>query len=430
MTSIASWTVSWPYPKLFFGSYYTLAINKVGTDLHLYELENNGVWDAIDVATLGPASEIDLIDFVDFGKFYLIAISGTSGGEFYADGFLRRPDLSTEFDVIEDLPQDRCPRFTTGCNFNGQIVVGGLFAADERWGSLGRCSVAWSGIGRLEFRPDEYRTAGFRHMPWDDQGNGRIYSVRKLGDKVFVLSNNGRGALIPFAQEFATGFGFQALPGPGISSGNHIAGDDVLCGFVDTDNDFWLFDADLKGERLGYREYIEQLSDPFVVNYVPQKERFYLSDGTKSFVLTKYGLYRCHQAVTSVGFYRGSVLCGFFSDNGNYSAEVVTHDIDNGARGIKLVQSLQIGVNAPTDITVAVDWKINQSATFRRSNYIRVNPQGFAFPIVSALDYRAVVKLSDYRALSTDFILDYIAVSTQLSDKRYTRGPHAYQVNR
>lgn len=431
MASILSWTISWPWPRIWFGEYYTIAVNIDGSDLKLYELTNDGVtWDATEVATLGTASEITYVDFTDFNRTYVISFWGYSDGEFWADGLIRNPRIaSSSTAALQELPTSRTPKFGVGCNFNGQMIIGSLDTFDERWESVGRCAVAWSGIGRLDFRPDKFKTAGMRAMPWADYGEGVIYRVMKLGKGVAVYGDRGKAYLFPFGQEFTTGFGFQELDGAGVLSSYHVAGDSLVHGYIDSYNDFWLVDGKLEAQKLGYREYLEDLGDDVVVNYVPQRKRFYISDGTTSYVLTQFGLYSCHQCMTSIGLYKGETLCGFFTDNADYEARFVSSDIDMGFRGIKQIRTVNVGMGvtgleSDDPIQAAVDYRYTAHDSYQRTPWKNVNNQGHVFPIISGQDFRVAVKVSDYRDVN-DFFLDSLVVEATSSDKRGMRGQYA-----
>jgi hypothetical protein len=429
MATITDWTVSWPWPKIYFGEFYNLAANLDSTDLKLYELTNDGVtWDATEVLTFGTAANISAIDIIDFGRFYIATCVGEESGEFWADSFVRRPAIAAA-SAIEDLPQSRCPVFSTGCNFNGQIVVGGLNTGAERWLSIGQCSVAWSAIGRMDFRPDKFRTAGFRGMPWDDNGEGKVHKVRKLGKGVMVYGDRAKAYLIPFSQEYATGFGFQELAGAGIASPNHIAGDSLLHCYLDTNNDLWLIDGTLKMVLLGYREFMNALGSDIHISYIPQKKRFYISDGSIGYVLTEAGLSTCHQCVTSAGVYRGQNLCGFFIDNEDYEMRAVSGEYDFGFRGLKQARTMSFdllagGIASDVYPFITVDRRLTARSSWSRMEWRRANHWGFGMPMATANDFRFGVKLADYRDI-TNFNFNDITVEAIAVDKRAVRGQYA-----
>jgi hypothetical protein len=281
----------------------------------------------------------------------------------------------------------------------------------------------------MDFRPDKFRTAGFRGMPWDDNGEGRVHKVRKLGKGVMVYGDRAKAYLIPFAQEYATGFGLQELDGPGIAGPNHIAGDALLHCFLDTNNDLWLIDGTLKMDRLGYREYMEALGSDIHISYAPQKQRFYISDGSIGYVLTKAGLYSCNQCVTSAGVYKGQDLCGFFVDNEDYELRVVSGEDDFGFRGFKQARTMQfdltaVGIASNVYPFLAVDRRIDIRSAWSRMDWRRANHWGFGMPMATANDFRFGIKLADYRDI-TDFHFSDITVEAIAVDKRGIRGQYA-----
>lgn len=366
MVAITSWVVDdWPFSMVKFLDYYTMIFNSDGTNVDLYEAYcgTDDAWVAtkiienistINAPTVYPVN----IDFADFGWFYAMAYAEMGSSAIDAKCFYRHPGVAAGTTCISALPLDSCPEFLTCCNFKGQALLGGIISTDPSWTKLGKCSVAWGAIGQFEFRPSRNRTAGYIKMPWSDQDEGLVLKVARLGDVVMVYGNGGRATLVPFSQPMATGYGLRDdIGGPGISKGFHFAGDKNLHGFIDTNNEFWVGGRDLKFNKLGYKEWIDALQVendaeaadlPIIVSYSPNDRRFYIGGFSSGYVLTEYGLYSCHQSVTSIGRYRGEVLGGYFKDVGDYFARVSVDDSDFKERGLKTVDTVEYGVDYPS----------------------------------------------------------------------------------
>jgi hypothetical protein len=273
-------------------------------------------------------------------------------------------------------------------------------------------------------------------MPWSDWDEGMVHKVAKLGKGVMVYGNGGRAALVPYSTQLATGFGLKPLAGPGISKGFHMAGDEHLHGFIDTNNEFWVVDANLEFQKLGYKEFIDDMQAendveaadlPIIVSYNRYDKRFHISGVSSACILTEFGLYSCHQSSTGIGRYRGSVLSGFQKDLGDYEGRISVDKIDFNVRGLKTLDVLEFGADyKPSGSYIpygGVDFKYTHSDAFRSSDWIRLNNEGIVHPIVTANDFRVKFKVDDYR--DGDPKLDSIKLRWKLVDKRAVRGPYA-----
>ena len=430
------WTVgeNWPWPQVKFTDYYTLVFAMVSTKLHLFELycTTSNVWVADDMQDLGTAATIDHVDVASFGMFYVISVVsiGTGPNSVTVDTFIRNPGTGTP--LITQLPTSKAPECMTCCNFKGQAIMGGIVQDDANFGDLSLGWVAWSGIGNFDFRVGTDKTAGYAKVPWDKWGTGLVHKVKRLGDTVMVYGDGGRMALVPVSEPMVT-FGVQELGGLGISSGNHIAGNEEIHCFIDTDSDLWLVDAKLKFQKLGYREYILDLTGdssnlPVRVSYLPGRREFYICGGDRGFILNESGLAEMHQLATSVGEYRGT-QCGFFLDSEDYEWRLTSDTIDLAQRGMKTIGFLELGINhynsssSLRDVYVSADYRYNYQVaqnSFSTLDFTRLNPEGGAFVNITAPEIRLKVKGTDYRNGSLN--LDYIKMRSKLSDKRFVRG--------
>ena len=302
-------TYSWPYPRMWSMQNYNLAVTVYQSNLCLFELEydmQNEQWNAYYMQNLGAESAIDQIDVGDFGMYYTISVVGhDAAGEPSGNAWERIPNTFVGCDSLRTLPTDNMPSFICSCNFGGQIVVGGILDfstyltgidADPQYSY-----VWWSGIGSHEFRPNCDPTAGFLNAPWLKAFMGEVLRVERLGQGVVAYGDYGKLLLKHTLVENSSQFGFTKLDGGGIDSGHHMAGDDNVHVFIDTNNEMWMGKEDHSFEKLGYKEYVESMTKgDIIMSYVPQKKKFFLSDGKKGFCLTEFGLYSTNQLVTGV----------------------------------------------------------------------------------------------------------------------------------
>lgn len=303
-------TYTWPYPRVWSMQQYNLAAAIYSGNVCLFELEYDMVneqWDAYYVCLMGDVDDISQIDVGDFGTYYTVSVLGhDSNGDAISASWERIPHVFEGVNSLRILPSDNMPAFITSCNYHGQIVVGGITDFSTYLtgidGDVQQSYVWWSGIGSHEFRPNCDPTAGFLQAPWQKVDKGEVLKVETLGKGVIVYGDYGALLLKHVVVENASTFGFERVSGPGIISGNHMDGDGSLHCFVDTNNELWLADAGHKFEKLGYKEYIKDLNNKdIIMTYVPQKKRFFFSDGIKGYCLTEFGLYSTNQLVTGVG---------------------------------------------------------------------------------------------------------------------------------
>ena len=432
-----TWTIgnNWPWPKIYFGRNYTLAfVIGLSSELWVYELycTTGDAWTATAIKSLGAIANIDSVSIADFGEFYAVSKFGITSNVAYLDGFLRDPSAR-----IVDLPTSSVPSFGTCCNFNGQAIIGCIkHSDDDHWGDLGYNSVAWSRIGRFNFRiapigdgdvgqdgklwlqPD----AGYMNMSWGEWRTGIVHKVKKLGKGVMVYGDGGSSFLHPVNEPTVT-FGLKDSVGPGVLSANHVAGDENGHISIDQDNELWKV-SDSGFEKLGYKDYLDSLTNADIhISYVPGRQRYYISDGSTGFCLTPYGMYENHQLASSVGLYRGT-LAGFFIDSADYKARVETDRFDFNQRGMKTISGIEVGGSfydaADTALEVSLKYRYDhKSTTFSQTGWVDLNPEGEAVIPVTAPEVKMLLRADDYRETLN---LDYIKPRIKMSDRRFIRG--------
>ena len=424
--NVGVWSnVAWPWPKVYFTKYHTLAItldNAQGLNGSLFELVNDGTdWTAYHMLSLGNLNELKNFSVASFGLFYMYsAVYQDNEGTISVSCGSRLPayEVGDPAAIVYNVSPN-IPNHMTCCNFRGVPVVGGLVTSDTAWSQLGRCSVAWSAIGRVNFKSGDGNTfAGSMVMDWDDYGTGLVYDVRHLGDYVIVYGNGGIAALFLASDPIPT-FGKKNLWDFGLLSPRSIAGNEHMHCYITGDYHLWVVNNKLEFTDLGYKEIIKSMVKAnIVISYA--SDRFYISDGLSCYVLNKYGLFSCHQMVTSAGYYRGSILCGFCNDNQDTTAMIVTDILDFGSRDFKTLSGLEIGANK--DVTVAFDWKVKNRDSFQRTSWITASDEGYVGMPISGTDFRIAIKTESY----VDFKLDSLDIKYKYSGRRFSRGQRAY----
>jgi len=373
ITGTGIWSVgsNWPWPQVFFIEYYTLifAIKTATTDLYLYEAycDTDNVWKATEIQNLGAVANVKYVTVADFNMFYVVTTYARSGNTVTVDAW----EKTVGADSVSALPSTNSPVYACAANFNGQLIAGGIKHGDNAsFGDMSYNTVAWSEVGKFDFRTGEVavspggpkrfnRTSGHRHMSWGEWGQGQVYCVRKLGGGVIVYGDGGIALLEPKSSPVST-YSKRNLSGQGIQQGAAMDGDDTIHFWISADNELHMVGPDYQPQKLGYKEFLEDLSGIVKLSYCADRKRLYISDGSAGYILTEHGLYSTDQYCTSTGTYRGA-LCGFYKDGGDKEIRLTTDTLDFGQRSLKTLESLEFGANyynASGDILQArVDWR-------------------------------------------------------------------------
>ena len=430
------WTTdTWPWPQVIFQEFYTLGFAlELASSLHLYELycDTSNVWQAVEIQDLGSETNIKYVTAADFNQFYVVTTFADTGHAITVASWIKNVGL----DTLTALPSSAAPLFGCVENFNGQAIIGCIdWGSNSDFHDMTNSTVAWSEIGKFDFRVGEVsitdgdkkfnRTSGYRQMPWGERGKGIVYQVKKLGNGVMAYGDGGIALLEPKSSPVST-YSLRHVSGAGITQGAAMDGDDNVHFWIDTHDQLWTCGADYKPEKLGYKEFLEDLSGIIKLSYCADRKRLYISDGSTGYVLTEYGLYSTDQYCTSVGAYRGT-LCGFYKDGGDKEVRLTIDTLDFGQSSLKTLEALEFGVNyynSSGDIMQArVDWRSDYQSdrdSFNAGSYAQLNPKGIVSSIVTASEFRIKLKGTTY--VDSVANLDYIKMRIKLVDKQTVRG--------
>lgn len=338
-------------------------------------------------------------DLVLFGKYFLL---------FSENGIIEYDGSYTFYDEATTT----IPLMHTACMFNGQIVGGWVYEDND--GFIGPCIVRWSQIGNVDFTVGQDNIAGARNLL---HGDCEIRKVMKLGNGVMAYTNNGVSLLVPIAEPTFS-YSERTLTHWGIPFKGAVGGDENQHLIIDNDGVMWMIDSQYQIERKGYQWIFENLDlSQIAVIYDGRKQEFYISDGTSSYLMTRWGLCEIDQIVTGVIYNRAGEQKIFYEDTGDDEGRVVTDVIDSNQRGYKTLTVVEVGGKGQSDMTVAVDY-LDHDHSFARSSFIPCNPEGMAFPVVSSQEYRVAVHCDDL----TNFEMDYLNLRFKFPDKRAVRG--------
>ncbi len=409
------WTIgdNWPWPQMIFTSYYNLAIaQKSDGKLALYELTNqSNIWTAVEKISIGKASNVTSVSVADFSTYYIISVEEYIDNN--PDHNLYGKNISTGEVTILGT---NLPAAATCCNYQGQLILGGLLSNEAPWNSLSHCSVAWSNIGSINMNPEDYVVAGYAFMPWDEKGNGKIYKVLSIGNKIRVYGDRGNCDLIPYSVGRSVGFGVMEIETPGILSADAIGGDEIVHGYVDANYDWNLITRETI-TNLGYRKFMETLTNRILVRYDKINKRFYISDGVLCYVYSKHGMYSTNQCVSSIGNYKG-VTAGFFKDNADTKIRLKTTSFDFSYQDMKTIESVEAGISYNTDNAFqgALSTKYDYKGSFIQLPWTELNPRGIFTQKITGREFKLHLQ-SDYEA-GAEFNLSSLKAMLKFSDKR------------
>lgn len=400
----ASATISWPFPQLFIGRNYRIYC----TLTQIYQL-STWTLGTVKITTTGSGRW----DFIDFGSYFIL-VNG-------AKLVIIDPD-DESYTASNSLTN--IPRFATGCAFRGRIVGGNI---KTTWHGAGVNDVIWSKVGEANFTPDKTNTAGIMPMFWE----GEVLRVMTLGKSVIVYGDNGVAQLYPSMEPTPT-FGMNNILDVGIPAKAAVDGNERVHVFVDTNNWLWRWQDGKAPEKLGYQEFMDNLTAAnIVVSYDARLGEFFISDSSTCYLLTPYGLCEVYQLPTTVQALDGTTY-GVFTDTEDYEFRAKVDTLDFGIRGFKTVGMIELGIYHPatvgaTSIVASVSTEIRntKTSTFAQTGkgWLAANPNGFAYLGITADDFRLQVKTTRFESVN----LSYIKPHVKVVDRRAIRGVYSMQ---
>lgn len=461
-TPFSSSGFSFPFPQLYRVANKMLLFDESA----LYEVAVSGnIWtsEELDVYDLySPANTTDIL----VGGSWHIADFGDSWMAFNGRTMLLKMNPM----AITGLNKKRIyavnnVNVQSGCSHRGRLVIGGFPNEDglynrawmsllDQWKaqfpddyeaseSLGSNFVFWSSIGGGDIlatfiptlaelglmgdvgfdssRPiiDEFYKRGdrgFLPMNW----RGSVRCVKPLGKNVVVYGDGGVSVLTPVADPPTFGR-LDLMAQVGVSKRGAVGGDDKIHIFITDDGILWSLDAGLNLKKLDYREYLAELiQSDVVISYNEPKKLFYISGWNKCFVLSEQGMCEVTQLVSSV-LNNDGIAVGTGAEYGTMQLEMLTEAIDNGLRGIKRVEFVEVGCTALSGMLGTVLYRHDKSKEFVEAPWKPANKEGVFYAGNSGIEYKIYIKVPFY----TTAIIEYLLPKWQLVDSRFTRGEYA-----
>jgi len=441
-------TISWPLPQLV----KVMGLRQGDTGLHFvnFATGNLVVSEVLSDYTLEPvftkASTASRFTVADFG-FYQIWTNGVIT-------IKRAITDSNEYEWSEITINGAPLSARCVCNFRGQLIAGigkdsaklltesglGIITEDGSsivtegiggfviWSEIGSVNPAVMfdrsygyidrkiGVASLPVQPYKRTSGNYRVGP-----NSIVHRVLPLGNGVMVYCSDKIFYMKAVSTPEPT-FGIVPVAAFGIPSTFCAEGDENEHLIVDSSKDLWRIKEGPKAERLGYKEFIGAMSGTIVISKSPNYGDYYISNGSKTYILSPFGLTGWFQYPTSLVWDDANKrLIGPIAVATDVSVYMATDVMDFGVRALKTITTMEIGSTGQI-MTANIDYKYKVTdAAFTASRFKTASNFGAVTPIVSGIEFKFRVKGADY----TKFDLDYLNVRYKYVDKRMLRGVYA-----
>lgn len=395
---------AYPFPALYVLTRYVLLFTK--SDLYLVD----GSWELTHLIHHEWKDLPHIADFMDFVVF------STPSGQWTFDGAIVSDNVSGA-------------AFVTCTNFRGQLIVGNCSlpkgpekveeeVVQDRISVGSTATVAWSKIGSLEWEYTLGNEVGWSPMPW----LGSVSGLLPLGKEIVVYGENGL-CKMSMAKEPVTTFGIQDFGDIGVLNRNCFAGDTTAHLFVGTDYNLYSVTPEkaLSGEgklpaKLGYQEWISQLSNP-IVTFDSAKRHWWIGDEKTCFIFTGTGLGESSETPTHLSRLDGSLL-GITFPHHSGEALVETGDISFDSRGFKTLMCVEGNLRAKKKVYGSTAFRSSYTEDERDSREILLDPRGAFFPVVAGTEIRVRFRCADFH----NFYLSKLWLHFKNTDKTFSRG--------
>jgi len=448
-------TMEWPFPQLFLTNNNRLVVDKTA----LYTANSSWVRTAVstkDVDSTNTAKAISaggVWHLVDMFNSYIL-LNGNN--------VVFKGNFNGMFGLTDNVYVDTTITIQTGCNHNGRVLLGGFETSNawkNAWRSfwsdrsnsdvtgiddsvgIGQNYVWWSSIGGgdvfsliyphksidgnihqsshgddlpLVFEYLKRNECGYMPMPWP----GKVLSLKPLGKHVIAYCEEGVAALTLVSSPIPT-YGLTKLLDIGAYDRGSVSGDTRGHIMLGEDGALWQIGADLKVNRLRYDEFTASMRGNTVCcTFDPSESEYYISDDTKSYVLTQSGLGEANFAPTSL-IYEGNNFRGLYEIRGGNTFTISTGIKDMNLPSIKQIGSVWLSGHDLGDVTVNVRAKYSQGTSWYDSGWKEVGPEGSVWMGISGIAFEIQVRGNP----GSNAVVRNVRVEWQVTDNRYVRGP-------
>ena len=447
--NLASYSISlsFPFPMLHKGKALTLVMDAI--DLHIMTeatatlnqatTYNMNAWDTAKDISSGLAWRV--ADFWDF----VFLTNGTSVVTRWNKPVLEGGSAKW---LTATSPTVKCC-----CDYKGRLILGG-FSATSFWGeewehffeamvrkrvktfvpellmkqnfiwysSIGGGNALWLFMPNFyadSFIDSDFDSSDFimQFLHRNDSGfvacpfSGMPLFVKQLGDHLMVYGEDGIAAYTHRSEPVSTLGGINIVTPNGVNpflriGVEAVGGNENKHLVIDEDGYMWIFLPDqyfIKAEKVGYYEkFNSMVSNQVVISYDSLNDRFYICDGTSTYLFSAGGLTKVDQVVTSVGIIDGVPKGCWVSVAGSSDDdfELESDMLDMWTRNLKVINKIEIANVEDTSTTetfkVAVSYRMDRTTAFATTEYFTVNPDGAAFPNIQGIEFKIHLLSSKY----------------------------------
>lgn len=471
-------TYNWPFPQLFLtdSGFYMCTGDGIwriyGSTGHIL---GEQITAAFAATSKWPWSIADCPKFPVFcnGDYLVYYDYDSTAWITYSHALITAP--GTKWDTSIDTP-------LTCCYFRGQILFGGTNDSDIS-NDINR-QVSWTDIGRFDTL-DMYalaspvstadllrNIAGYTYF--SSSLEERVLRLAPIGKYVIAYGEFSIRSLTPvqdpaptYSPDEIADFGIACPLAVGVGSNEHI--------FVCRNGYLWKVTATGSGPtvtKIGYIEFLSPLQASvnlyaqtglISILYNNTEKEYYISNGATSYIYNQQGLTESSRVVYGWADYTNIVtadeglielegatddllteadepmeieawgmamansIVGLYQDIAAKTTylQMKTDILDFDLPTIKTIESVDLAINTPSTavIEVMVEWRNSVSASWNTTSWKRCNPAGEAYPLVSGVQLRVCVRISNFYNTQFDTtILTNIGVGWKISDRSGVRG--------
>lgn len=303
-------------------------------------------------------------------------------------------DLSLEGVLIESVA------------FNGTIDMPGLTLSADfipvnpyiNW-------VKWSDIGNLDFTLNRKGVSGQAPMPFA----GEVYQIRVLDKYVIVY---GSGGVARLASSEAV-WGVKEISSIGLKSRYAVVSGDSFHLYIGSDNE--LYKVSDKIEKLGYKEFMSQLTSP-IMSIDIVKNFVYVCDGSKGFVynVNENSMASGPVNVTGIQYYKGTSYVMSSGTIAQTAFNISSDILDIATRANKTLREIEVGTNLTGALQVGVDFSMSNTSVFVSSPWFPLTPNGIGYINCFGKEFKIKIKSATVQS----FEIDYIKLRGVIHDMR------------
>ena len=377
---------TWPFPWLGGGADKLFTVTKVSDFTGALEMWEGEEDSHITDLTFPSFTMYDIPDMAVFDTYRVMI--GTFG---VITGIDNR--LESNLDI---------PRARSCCNYKGQLILGGIL---DTWHDCDETFIAHSNIGDVTMEPDWKNEAGYRPINYV----GRIYRVRRLGDKIAVYGEKGVAFLAGVGAPVPT-FMLKEVTKLNLASPAAADGGLNWHAAIDSSGYLWFVTEREGAQRIGYKDALSTLTlSKVVVSYDSSRDRVFISDGNKSFLMTKSGLTRVYQIPSGIGTYQGTGYFVGVEDTEDYLMKVGPFDF--GYQGGKMLRTVE------SDTGDSLGIEIPMSGSFSMVKTVPINNEGVCMPGVASTEFMLTITGESYNVYPNHVMLRW-----KMNDLRGMRG--------